>query len=61
VGLIFNLNKAYDDGLSEIEIVLVNQAKPCYNSNYSEGFESECISIHIKCRGHKGCLKERYN
>ena len=52
---------SYDDGLSEIEKVLVNQAKPCYNTEYADGFESDCISIHIECKGYKGCLKDTYN
>jgi hypothetical protein len=52
---------SYDDGLSEIEKVLVNQAKPCYNTEYADGFESDCISIHIYCMGDKGCLKDKYN
>lgn len=52
---------SYDDGLSEVEKVLVNQAKPCYNTEYKDGFDSECLSIHIECKGNKGCLKDRYN
>ena len=52
---------SYDDGLSEIEKVLVNKSKPCFNTEYAEGFESKCISIHINCMGNKGCLKDNYN
>lgn len=52
---------SYDKGLSEVEKVLVNQAKPCYNTEYADGFESECMSIHIECKGNKGCLKNIYN
>ncbi len=52
---------SYDDGLSEIEKIFVNRAKPCYNTEYADGFESDCISIHIECKGHKGCLKDTYN
>lgn len=52
---------SYDKGLSEVEKVLVNQAKPCFNTEYADGFESECMSIHIECKGNKGCLKNIYN
>ena len=52
---------SYDDGLSEIEKVLVNQANPCYNTVYTECFESDCLSIYVGCRGNKGCLKSTYN
>lgn len=48
-------------GYLRLRKVLVNQAKPCYNTVYSDGFESECMSIHIECKGNKGCLKDRYN
>lgn len=52
---------SYDKGLSEIEKVMVNQAKPCYNTVYKDEFDSDCLSIHIECKGNKGCLKDRYN
>lgn len=52
---------SYDDGLSEVEKVLVNQAKPCYNTKYADGFESECMSIHIECSGDRESLNEKYN
>lgn len=53
---------SYEGRLADVEKVLVNQGKPCYNSNYScNDIESDYVSIHIKCAGNKGCLEAEYN